>query len=108
MTPELEVKTGQPWEGYWSAVLWVDGVETTFSCNHNHKTEPAARKCIDKVKAAARLYTWSPTFESAVIDTSDKNVWSHEDDRPLVMWSRESAGVRVSCRFRLGSAKVWP
>jgi hypothetical protein len=100
MTLKLEVKTGQPWMGFWSAVLWVDGVETTFSCNHNHKTEGAARKCSANVLAQARKFTWHPTFQERVIDTSGRDMeaslWDLEPGTELVEWSRQG----VTARFR--------
>ena len=103
----LEAKTGQPWKGFWSAVLWVDGVETSFSCNHNHKTEGAARKCLDNVIVSARRFVWHPSFQQTVVDTVS---WGDGDSRILVEWSRETNpnGGRVTTRFRLGSAAAAP
>ena len=93
MTHELDTAIVQEHREFWSAALTVDGVLTTFSCNHNHKTPNAARKCTGDVLSSARKFTWHPEFEEVIIDTSD---WGVDDERPLVEWRRPN----VSARFR--------
>jgi len=88
---DLGVALVQEWKTYWSAALVVDGYITTFSCNHNHKTKPAALKCADNVLTQARRFVWHPEFQERVVDTSD---WDQDDPRPLIEWSRTSGTTR--------------
>jgi len=96
----LEVKPVQEFGDYWSAALFIEGVQTTFSCQHNHKTKFAAAKCMAKMMANARRYLWHPTFRERIVDTSD---WGQDDTRPLIEWEITIDGLPRTTRFRFGA-----
>ena len=99
MHEDMKVCVVQSYGEFWSAALFLGGAETTFDCGHNHHTAQATLKCSKVVLAAARKFTWHPTFSEVEVDTSG---WGVECDWPLMEWRRSGIDGDVTTRFRVG------
>ena len=92
----VEVRPAIEFESYWSAVAWVDGVRTSFGCPHNHKTELAASKCVDKVHQSAVEFLYHPDFTDTIIDLGAED----SAERGVLHEWRTGGYGYVSCRVR--------
>lgn len=80
MSHVIEVRVALAWEHYYGAVVFVDGVQTSFDCNHNHKTTAAAEKCVKRLEERAGQIVSNPTFTEHEVGVT---AWG---DERLVEW----------------------